>query len=512
MPPRVWNDINLPGFSRSKEVEKEHSPVTGIEDTTPDEEPEDEVRIVSAEWIPGAKGFQYNEQCYVDVTAEYLVETNRAQIKGNLFGIYDGVEVDMGLTVSGYIDDTTMIARISIPKLYFVNNNHYATWQEDKSVPCQYVLKGINHTLGANTIDSPVLDMPNGETAETKTLSIKLKINPDDPDSQNFKFTLYSTDDERSYEQVKSVRDDALQNNNTTELLFTDLDENLTYTLEQDAGNGNPPKIILRNRAYGKWVGAADGFEKDTKSSGANKGGLFKRSVGLKDKLSNTASTVKSTANDQIGNAKALKNRAEETVNGIKSQVGNIIQAATQTVNNARSQADDIKQNATQTINDAKSQVDDIKQNATQTVNDAKSQVDDIKQSATQTVNDARSQVEDIKQNATQTVNDAKSQADNIKQNAAQTVNDAKSQVDDIKQNAAQTVNDAKSQVDDIKQDATQTVNDAKSQVDDIRQNATQTVNDAKSQVNDIKQNATQTVNDAKSQVDDIRQSASRTV
>ncbi len=299
MPPRVWNDINLPGFSRSQEEEKEYTRVTGVEDNSPDEEPEDEVRIISAEWVPGAKGFQYNEQCYVDVTAEYLVETNRARITGNLFGIYDGIEVDMGLTASGCIDDTTMIARISIPKLYFINNDHYAAWQADNSVTCQYVLKGIKHTLGANTIDSPVLDMPNGETAERKTFTITLKMDPNDPAYQNFKFTLYSTDDARSYEQVKTVRDDALQNNDTTELLFTDLDENLTYTIEQDSGSGKPPKILLGNRAYAKWAGAADGLEMDTKASGAKKGGFFIKAGGFKDKLSKTAGTVKSTANEQ---------------------------------------------------------------------------------------------------------------------------------------------------------------------------------------------------------------------
>jgi hypothetical protein len=422
MPPKVWNDINLPGFSRSQEEETDHDRITGVEDTTPDEEPDDEVRIVSAEWVPGAKGFQYNEQCFVDVTAEYLVETNRAQIKGNLFGIYDGVEVDMGLNVSGYIDDSTMIARISIPKLYFINNDHYAAWQADNSVSCQYVLKGINHTLGANTIDSPVLDMPNGETAERKTFTIRLRLDPNNPAYQNLKFTLYSTDDERSYEQVKTIRDDALQNNDTTELLFTDLDENLTYTFEYDAGNGKPPQIIFSNRAYAKWAGAADGLEEDSKASRGKKGVFFKKPSEHKVSPSKTSSTAKSTNNNQIARAKDLKSRADQTVNSVKTQVNDTKQTAAQTVNDVKSQVNDAKQSATQTVNDAKSQVDDIKQSATQTVNDAKSQVDDIKQSATQTVNDTRSQVDTIKQNASQTVANAKSQTNDLKKQAESTV------------------------------------------------------------------------------------------
>lgn len=323
MPPKVWNDINLPGFSRSQEEEKGHAPVTGVEDTTPDEEPEDEVRIVSAKWVPGAKGFQYNEQCFVDVTAEYLVETNRARITGNLFGIYDGIEVDMGFTASGCIDDTTMIARISIPKLYFINNDHYAAWQADKSVPCQYVLKGITHTLGANKIDSPVLDMPNDDTAEPKTFSVKLNLNPGDPDCQKFKFTLYSTDEDKSYEQVKTVSDDAVKNNDTTELLFTDLDENLTYTLELDAGDENPPKVLLGNRAYGKWAGAVDGLEEDKKASGSEKGNVFKKAGVLKDKLFKKADSVKNVVTDKVEKANDLKNSVSSSDSNVQWRTQN---------------------------------------------------------------------------------------------------------------------------------------------------------------------------------------------
>ncbi|HMA64927.1 MAG: hypothetical protein ACM31E_05105 [Fibrobacterota bacterium] len=57
MASRVWNDINLPGFARSKEEEKEKPVVTGVEDNSPEKEPEDKVRIISAEWVPGSKGF-----------------------------------------------------------------------------------------------------------------------------------------------------------------------------------------------------------------------------------------------------------------------------------------------------------------------------------------------------------------------------------------------------------------------------------------------------------------------
>jgi hypothetical protein len=471
MPSKVWNDINLPGFSQSKEENVERKRITGVEDSSPDDKPEYEVRIVSAEWIPGSKGFQYNEQCFVDVTAEYLVETNRARITGNLFGIYDGVEVDLGLSASGCIDDSTMIARIAIPKLYFINNDHYAAWQEDKCVPCQYVLKGITHSLGANSIDSPVLDMPNKETAELKTFSVKLKLNPGDPDCQKFKFTLYSTDDDKSYEQVKTVSDDALQNNDTTELLFTDLDKNLIYTLELDAGDGNPPKILLGNRAYGKWAGAVDSLEEDTKASGSEKGSAFKKAGGIKNNLSKKADSVKNTINDKAAKANDLKSGVASSINE-KVVAARDIKDQTQTI--AMTELETIKQSADAIVNNARSQVDDIKQNAAQTVSDGKFRVDDVKQNVTQTVNNAKSQVDDIKQDAAQTVNNAKSQVNDVKQNFAQTVNDTKSQVNDIKQNAAQTVNNVKSQTDNLKKqaDSAASLKDKLAAINTTRENA----------------------------------------
>ncbi len=394
MASRVWNDINLPGIARSKEEEKEKAVVTGVEDNSPEEEPEDEVRIVSAEWVPGSKGFQYNEQCFCDVKAEYLKETSRAKLRGNLHGIYDGIDEDMGLTVEGCIDDATMIARITIPKLYFINNDHYAAWQEDSSITCKYYLKDISHSLGANKIDSPMLDMPNDETAELQKLTVQLSIDPDDPDCQNDTFTLFSTDDVRSYEQVKTVQDDALKNNNTVELVFTDLDENLTYTLEHDNGDGDKV-VLLQNRAYGKWAGATEGL-----AESKNGGGLFKKIGDTKNKVSQTRSAV----NDKVSQAKS-------TVNDKVNKANQLKQNAVNQVNEAKAQVDGIKQSATDKVNEVKSQTNDIKSQGEAAVKDKINQANEIKQSATNQVNEVKSQVNAMKQNATNTVSQTKSQA-----------------------------------------------------------------------------------------------------
>jgi hypothetical protein len=53
---RAWQDINLPGFSSSKnKEEKPQKFITGVEgdDSNSNIPPEDEVRIISAEWVEG---------------------------------------------------------------------------------------------------------------------------------------------------------------------------------------------------------------------------------------------------------------------------------------------------------------------------------------------------------------------------------------------------------------------------------------------------------------------------
>lgn len=157
-----WNDINLPGFSKGKkDVEPKKKFITGVDDSCGKEEmPEPEVRLLSAEWKPGPKGFQHNEQCFLDVKAEYLKKTIRARIRGRLFAKYNGEEFDLAQEIEGFIDTDSSIARMNIKNLWFVNLDHYKEWLKDKSVATQYIIKDIAHSRGANEIDSPKLDMP----------------------------------------------------------------------------------------------------------------------------------------------------------------------------------------------------------------------------------------------------------------------------------------------------------------------------------------------------------------
>ncbi|MDG5815206.1 hypothetical protein QA601_08955 [Chitinispirillales bacterium ANBcel5] len=151
---------------KRKESKKEDQPeeppkfITGVEgDQTNEEPPEPEVRLLSAEWIPGPNGFCHNDQCFLKVNAEFLKETIRVKLRGKLFCTFDGEEEDLCQEVTGELDSDGT-ALINIEHLWFVGNRHYNAWRKDPMTPCSYSIKNISHTRGENTINSPVLEMP----------------------------------------------------------------------------------------------------------------------------------------------------------------------------------------------------------------------------------------------------------------------------------------------------------------------------------------------------------------
>ncbi len=235
-----FHDINSAGFfeGKKKGPEKHKKRITGVDDydDAPVEEKwEPEVRLISAGWVSGPKGFDHYDSCFVEVKGEYLKKTIRARIKGRLFCIYDGVEEDLNYEIEGWLNKDTGIARMKIGKLWFANQEHHKAWYNDKSTKAEYIVKGIFHTRGQNTIDSPVLKMP---VSNKKVLRISIDINPDDPKSQDDVFRLFSTDEKASYSKVLTVKDDRIAGNETLDLEFTDLPGDLTYTLEVNPGGG----------------------------------------------------------------------------------------------------------------------------------------------------------------------------------------------------------------------------------------------------------------------------------
>ncbi|MBD3420113.1 MAG: hypothetical protein GF398_08360 [Chitinivibrionales bacterium] len=85
------------------------------------------------------------------------------------------------------------------------------------------------------------------------SLKICLKIDPDDSNSQDDTFTLFSTDSKKTYSQTKTVKDDTTKGNKTTELEFTDMPKNLDYSLEIDIGAQGGKELVFKDKPFGKW-------------------------------------------------------------------------------------------------------------------------------------------------------------------------------------------------------------------------------------------------------------------
>ena len=251
---KVAGDINSPGYApETKKQEPGSAPKTGLESTTgipPETPPEPEVRILSAEWKPGHKGFQYNEPCYIDVKAEYFTKTIRARLLGNLWGIYNGEEYDLLQEVEGFIDKETGVARMELKHLWFVDE-HYRAWQDDKSTPCQYLIKNISHSRGENTIDSPVLDMPKEQLSIVR---FRIELDPENETLEDDVFTLLSTDPEQRYRLELTVKDDKIPGDKYLDLEFVDLIPDLDYSLLVNPGAQGNEYFILENASYEELV------------------------------------------------------------------------------------------------------------------------------------------------------------------------------------------------------------------------------------------------------------------
>ena len=91
------------------------------------------------------------------------------------------------------------------------------------------------------------------EITFTEALAIQLDINPDEAASKDDKFTLYSTDEAKTYSQEKTIKDDKVDGDEYVDLKFTDLKPDLSYSLEVDPGEDGEPYYVFEDRSFGKW-------------------------------------------------------------------------------------------------------------------------------------------------------------------------------------------------------------------------------------------------------------------
>lgn len=82
---------------------------------------------------------------------------------------------------------------------------------------------------------------------------VAFAIDPNSAESQDDKFILYSTDDENTYFQEKTPKDNISEEKGTTMIRFTGLKKDLNYSLGVDPGIEGKPYLVFENLAYGGW-------------------------------------------------------------------------------------------------------------------------------------------------------------------------------------------------------------------------------------------------------------------
>ncbi len=78
----------------------------------------------------------------------------------------------------------------------------------------------------------------------------QFKIDPNEASSSDDKFILFSVDDNQTYKQQKTVKDDLTSDDDTVEIVFDDLDRELSYSLQVDPGKEGEPYFVFENRPF----------------------------------------------------------------------------------------------------------------------------------------------------------------------------------------------------------------------------------------------------------------------
>ena len=77
-----------------------------------------------------------------------------------------------------------------------------------------------------------------------------MNIDPNDPDSQDDTYTLFSTDDAKTYSKDQTVKDDQVPGDSYTDLTFTDMDTSLSYSLKIDRGKDGEAYFLFENKPF----------------------------------------------------------------------------------------------------------------------------------------------------------------------------------------------------------------------------------------------------------------------
>ncbi len=81
-------------------------------------------------------------------------------------------------------------------------------------------------------------------------LTIDFQINPDLVENADDEFTLFSTDTGKTYSRTLMVKDDCVKGDQQVTLKFTDLNPDLSYSLEIYPGYGAPKYLLFAEVPY----------------------------------------------------------------------------------------------------------------------------------------------------------------------------------------------------------------------------------------------------------------------
>ena len=152
-----WRNINDMYWRSPQSRESEAQPVDVAEDEPVQEEKGDEVKLIEGKWLPGEKGYQFNEKCKIQVKAEFLKDTTSTKVSMSTFVVYNGEEEDLKQQVEANIKKETGIAEAEVTLFY--GEKYYEDYSEDPSVKCEYKFTAHSNVC-KNDVESELLEMP----------------------------------------------------------------------------------------------------------------------------------------------------------------------------------------------------------------------------------------------------------------------------------------------------------------------------------------------------------------
>jgi hypothetical protein len=175
--------------------------------------------------------------------------------------INEQLSFNQGNFVTGYDDfhgrlrflramwDEQVFGVVRVP-LTFVNKE-MARWL--------YANESLDYTLKNNLQEEEVVaaavtdamaNQPAAPVQEKGAFSIRLSIDPNQEESLDDTFTMFSTDSAKTYSKVLTVSDDKISGDGYTDLEFTGLDKSLSYSFKIDLGKEGSSFFLFENKSY----------------------------------------------------------------------------------------------------------------------------------------------------------------------------------------------------------------------------------------------------------------------